>query len=165
MAIRFGGRLLKGNDVRIIVSDLRQAGLAREMYRAVQRGDTLSNFNKILEPTGIKLNKGQLGQLITERYGVKTSQAYFNKLQATHGLRSSINMDNLRAIGWTGKTRVILEGVDSAGNKIFRTKIIDNTGQKSLSDFLDEIIQDYKDFTCKDTDLAEVTGVVQIRHY
>lgn len=142
MAIRYGGRALGGAIGREIEKKLRNKGLARDVYRAIQRGDSPTSINNIMKRVGINLNRLQVADYISQRYAPRTSTRYYDRVALNHGTKSKINMEQFRRAGWGNKIVFTVQITRADGTRFSYPHEIDGSQYESFSSLLKDVEKD-----------------------
>lgn len=137
--VRVHGRPLKGSEIRHFENSLRNAGVKREVFRAIQRGDSPSAVNRLFKQAGYNFDRFGVIDYVARTYGSKTSVRYFDKIAARYGSRSKVNIEAFRRAGWGGKLHLTIQGLDRYGEIVFRTLEVDGAKYESIGDLIDEI--------------------------
>ena len=149
MAIRFGGRLLQGSDVRAVDVGLRDKGLHREITRAIQRGDSPTSMNNIFRQAGYHFNRFQVFNYLSQRYRPSIFITYADKIAAKYGRRSIINAKIFEQAGYHGDVHVKFVGRDLHGNYQEVTIKVKGSRADSLSELLNNIDRQKVDLVAK----------------
>lgn len=163
--VRIHGRPLKGAEIRDLDNKLRNQGLKREVYRAVQRGDSPTAINKLFKQAGYNVGRLGAADYIGRTYKSKTSVAYFDKLEARYGSRSKINVETFRRAGWGGKLQFTVSGKDRAGKTTYRTIEVDGSKYEAIGDLTDDIYEGLLDGWLDDYFDVETLEIVSYRFF
>lgn len=163
--VRIQGRPLKGSELRHLENSLRNAGVKREIFRSIQRGDSPAAINRLFKQAGYNFDRFGIADYIARTYKHKTSVTYFDKIAARYGSRSAINVESFRRAGWGGKVQITIEGIAASGDSVHRTIEIDGAKYQSIGDLTDDILSDvYEEFLEKYFEGLDVS-IANIRFY
>lgn len=133
---------MKGSDIRALDNELRNQGLKREVFRAVQRGDSPTAINKIFKQAGYHLDRFSTANYITQTYKPNTSLAYLDKVAQRYGHRSRITSAEMVGSGWQNSIKATVEFRNASGRVEYRTFEFDHAQYDSLSEVLDDVVDD-----------------------
>ena len=149
MAVRFGGRLLQGSDVRAVETALRDKGLEREFSRAIQRGDSPNSMNRIFKAAGYRFNRFQTVNYLSQTSMPGVLLTYTDKIAARYGRRSVINAAAFEKAGYAGDIHIRIGGEDIYGNYQDVVIKIKHSPYESLSGLTQDILRDIDYYTKK----------------
>ena len=147
MASRLAGRLLQGSDVRSVDIALRDKGLARELDRAIARGDSPNAMNRVFKQAGYRFNRFQTLNYLSQTVKPSVLVTYTDAIAARYGRNSAFSSAAFERAGYSGDVHIKVSGLDTFGNYKEVVIKIKSSPYEGLSQLTKDIIRDIDYYT------------------